>query len=290
MVARPDGACASRARREPRSRPAVGPRTSSTWPASPGVSHQTVSRVINDMPNVRPSTRARVEQAIAQLHYSPSPAARALVTRRTRTIGLVTPGHLRLRPHLDRDGLQLRGPGGALQRRDGERPARRRQGDPRGRRRPAAPAGGRDHAGRRPTSSVLEMVRSLDLSIPVVVAASTARRSPLIVSIDQYRGARSAVRHLAELGHTRILHIAGPKNAAGRDRAGPRLARRARRPAPRDRPAGARRLVRGQRPPARLRPGRPARHGGVRRQRPDVDRPLLRAARARPPGARRTSA
>src|SRR3954466_440988 len=57
-----------------------------------GVSHQTVSRVINDLPNVRPSTRARVEQAIAQLHYSPSPAARALVTQRTRTIGLVTPG------------------------------------------------------------------------------------------------------------------------------------------------------------------------------------------------------
>lgn len=57
-----------------------------------GVSHQTVSRVLNDLPNVRPATRARVEQAIAQLRYSPSPAARALVTRRTRTIGLVTPG------------------------------------------------------------------------------------------------------------------------------------------------------------------------------------------------------
>jgi DNA-binding LacI/PurR family transcriptional regulator len=57
-----------------------------------GVSHQTVSRVLNDLPNVRPATRARVEQAIAQLRYSPSPAARALVTRRTRTIGLVSPG------------------------------------------------------------------------------------------------------------------------------------------------------------------------------------------------------
>ena len=38
-----------------------------------GVSHQTVSRVINDMPNVRPSTRERVEHAIAQLQYSPPP-------------------------------------------------------------------------------------------------------------------------------------------------------------------------------------------------------------------------
>ena len=53
-----------------------------------GVSHQTVSRVLNDMPNVRPATRARVEQAIAQLRYSPSPAARALVTRRTSTLAL----------------------------------------------------------------------------------------------------------------------------------------------------------------------------------------------------------
>ena len=68
-----------------------------------GVSHQTVSRVLNDLPNVRPATRARVEQAIAQLRYSPSPAARALVTRRTRTIGLVAPGVLGLRADLGRD-------------------------------------------------------------------------------------------------------------------------------------------------------------------------------------------
>jgi DNA-binding LacI/PurR family transcriptional regulator len=62
-------------------------------------------------------------------------------------------------------------------------------------------------------AAVLEMVRGLDLRVPVVAAASAARRSPLIVSIDQYRGARSAVRHLAELGHDRILHLAGPANA-----------------------------------------------------------------------------
>ena len=61
--------------------------------------------------------------------------------------------------------------------------------------------------------AVLEAVRGLDLSIPVVAAASAPRRSPLIVSIDQYRGARSAVRHLAELGHHRILHLAGPQTA-----------------------------------------------------------------------------
>ena len=60
---------------------------------------------------------------------------------------------------------------------------------------------------------VLDIVRSLDVGVPVVAAASTARRSPLIVSIDQYRGARAAVRHLAELGHTRVLHLGGPSAA-----------------------------------------------------------------------------
>ena len=58
-----------------------------------GVSHQTVSRVLNDLPNVRPATRVRVEDAIKQLRYRPSPAARALVTRRSRTIGLITTGN-----------------------------------------------------------------------------------------------------------------------------------------------------------------------------------------------------
>jgi DNA-binding LacI/PurR family transcriptional regulator len=57
-----------------------------------GVSHQTVSRVLNDLPNVRPATRERVEDAIKQLRYRPSTAARALVTRRSRTIGLITTG------------------------------------------------------------------------------------------------------------------------------------------------------------------------------------------------------
>ena len=57
-----------------------------------GVSHQTVSRVVNNLPNVRPATRERVEDAIKQLRYRPSTAARALVTRRSRTIGLITTG------------------------------------------------------------------------------------------------------------------------------------------------------------------------------------------------------
>ena len=45
-----------------------------------GVSHQTVSRVLNDHPSIRPETRERVLAVMAQLQYTPNRAARALVT------------------------------------------------------------------------------------------------------------------------------------------------------------------------------------------------------------------
>ena len=53
------------------------------------VSHQTVSRFINDGNHIAPWTRTRVEQAIQKLGFRPSHIARSLVTRRTKTVGLV---------------------------------------------------------------------------------------------------------------------------------------------------------------------------------------------------------
>lgn len=57
-----------------------------------GVSHQTVSRVINDSPDVSEATRARVQEAIDRLGYRPSNSARALASHRSRTIGLIAGG------------------------------------------------------------------------------------------------------------------------------------------------------------------------------------------------------
>src|ERR1700761_5082540 len=54
------------------------------------VSHQTVSRVLNGHPNVRPATRQRVLAAIDELGYRPNLAARALATGRSTALGLVT--------------------------------------------------------------------------------------------------------------------------------------------------------------------------------------------------------
>ena len=54
-----------------------------------GVSTQTVSRVINFRPDVSPETRAKVQQVIKQLGYSPNVIARSLSRGRSNTLGVV---------------------------------------------------------------------------------------------------------------------------------------------------------------------------------------------------------
>lgn len=188
-----------------------GPRAANIFDVArlAGVSHQTVSRVLNDLPNVRPTTRARVEQAIAQLRYSPSPAARALVTRRTRTIGLIAPGTSDYGPasitmHFNLAARAARYSVDTVTLLDADPSGVRAIVEALLRQRVDAIVLIVEDVG------VLDLVRGLDIGVPFVAVAASARRGPSIVSIDQYRGARAAVRHLVELGHSRILHIAGP--------------------------------------------------------------------------------
>jgi DNA-binding LacI/PurR family transcriptional regulator len=176
-----------------------------------GVSHQTVSRVLNDLPNVRAATRERVEKAIRQLRYVPSPAARALVTRRSRTLGLITTGGAEfgsstaavyfneaarderyaviMASLLQANATTLRQAAETLVRQNVE-------------------------AIVLVTSnrSTLELLRSMDLGVPVLAVVSQGSGLHR-VSLDQYAGARRAVRHLIELGHTQIRHICGPADS-----------------------------------------------------------------------------
>ncbi len=57
-----------------------------------GVSAQTVSRVLNNRPDVSFATRELVEKAIANTGYQPSALARGLVSRRSNTLGVVVGG------------------------------------------------------------------------------------------------------------------------------------------------------------------------------------------------------
>lgn len=56
-----------------------------------GVSHQTVSRVINNNDNVRPETRKKVEAAIKNLDYRPNAIARSMARGKTRTLACIAP-------------------------------------------------------------------------------------------------------------------------------------------------------------------------------------------------------
>ncbi len=174
-----------------------------------GVSHQTVSRVLNDLPNVRPATRERVEKAIRQLRYVPSQAARALVTRRSRTLGVVATGLPDYGPSsvllavnesaraagyaviatnlADAAGPSLRSAAELLIRQNVE----------------AIVLVAAERA-------ALDAFEGGELGVPMVAVASEARGRAPRVTVDQYAGARAAVSHLLELGHRDIRHIAGP--------------------------------------------------------------------------------
>ena len=177
-----------------------------------GVSHQTVSRVLNDLPNVRPATRLRVEQAITQLRYRPSPAARALVTRRSRTIGLITTGG----PDYGPSSTVLQFNEAARHARYAVSMASMLESDPESlrsavelllRQNVEAIVLIAAHRG------ALDAVRGVELGVPLIVVESSGRSGFHSVGIDQYGGARKAVRHLVELGHTSIVHLAGPADS-----------------------------------------------------------------------------
>jgi LacI family transcriptional regulator len=74
-----------------------------------GVSMQTVSRVINDRPDVAPETRKRVQQVIEELGYRPSALARSLIQQRTYTLGVVTAGLKYLGPSRTLNGITSKG-------------------------------------------------------------------------------------------------------------------------------------------------------------------------------------
>ena len=177
-----------------------------------GVSHQTVSRVLNDLPNVRPATRVRVEDAIKQLRYRPSTAARSLVTRRSRTIGLITTGNPDYGPSsillgfteaarnarylvsissmLETDVASMRAAVELLLSQNVE-----------------AVVLIAAHRG------ALEAIQGIDLGVPLIAVESSGRSGFHSVSIDQFRGAYDATKYLIGLGHSRIAHVAGPDDS-----------------------------------------------------------------------------
>lgn len=175
-----------------------------------GVSHQTVSRVINNHPSLRAETRRKVEAAIEQLNYRPNRIARALGTRRSGTIGVVA------------SQRNQYGPGAAVV---GVEQAAREVGylvnttnlisaDPEEIR--AALAAQADYRVDgivviAPQQRVLHALDELALDLPYVLLHSRTGDDPHEVFVDQLAGARAATRHLIDLGHRDIYHLTGPQ-------------------------------------------------------------------------------
>ncbi len=174
-----------------------------------GVSHQTVSRVLNNEDTVRPQTRAKVEDAIRVLRYRPSSVARALATRKTHTLGLVSTGN----PLYGPASIALAFNGAARESgyqvitasmADADREEILQAVDVLLRQKvEAIVLVASDH-------SSIEAIDGLELDIPLVTADSSGHGSFPSVSIDQFRGAELATAYLAERGHRSILHLAGP--------------------------------------------------------------------------------
>jgi len=177
-----------------------------------GVSTQTVSRVINDRPDVAPETRGRIQQIIAELDYRPSALARSLIQQRSYTLGVVTSGLKYLGPSRTLNGITSKAEelGYALlleelPRFDTEdiNPrlnsllARHVDGIVW-----AVPEVGDN---RRWVDGILN-----DVPVPVVFLTMQSRPGISTVSVDNYAGGSLATQHLLEQGRRQIGHISGP--------------------------------------------------------------------------------
>ena len=174
-----------------------------------GVSHQTVSRVINEHPNVRAETRERVLAAMRSLNYRRNLAARTLATRESHTLGIV--------------GFEttLFGPESMLY---GIESAARAAGYL------VSVATVRDLSHRQvleavdrlvqhgvdgiiaiaPKPAVTTALTHAPGGMPCVAVGGDGRAGFPTVRVDNTAGARLATQHLLSLGHATVHHVAGP--------------------------------------------------------------------------------
>jgi DNA-binding LacI/PurR family transcriptional regulator len=176
-----------------------------------GVSHQTVSRVLHDSPRVRPETRQRVLDAMKQLDYRPNSAARALVTGRTRTLGVISFDTTLFGPASTVLGIERAAHDAGYFIIIVSLPALTRESvlEALGRLRDRGVDGIIVIA---PQETAADALRDLPLDPPVVAAEAGSGDAVSVAAVDQPAGARLATKHLLDLGHATVHHLAGPSD------------------------------------------------------------------------------
>jgi DNA-binding LacI/PurR family transcriptional regulator len=174
-----------------------------------GVSHQTVSRVINGSPHVRPETRQRVIAAMRELDYRPNPMARALVTGRSNTLGVVSFDTTLYGPASTLFGIERAAHEAgyfiivaslkALNRASVDEAIERL----------------REHGVDgiltiAPQEDAVDALLHAPDDIPHGAVEAGPERGVPVVTVDQFAGGVAATRHLLELGHETVWHVGGP--------------------------------------------------------------------------------
>ena len=180
--------------------------------AAAGVSHQTVSRVMNGRPDVAPETRDRVLQVMQEMEYQPSAIARSLTQQRSFTVGVVTAGLSYVGPSRTLNGIaeQAERMGYALLLKE-------------------LPGFSTNHVQPLLNSLIERRVDGIvwavpevgdnrawlddqagALSVPAIFLTMQTRPGVQIVSVDNYAGGRMATEHLLQQGYRQIAHISGP--------------------------------------------------------------------------------
>ncbi|MEJ6555845.1 LacI family DNA-binding transcriptional regulator [Microbacterium esteraromaticum] len=176
-----------------------------------GVSHQTVSRVLNDHPSIRPETKAKVLDAISVLDYRPNLAARALVTSRSNTLGILsaTVGEFGPTSAIAAIEEAARAEGYSVSTLNLTDTTPEAIGT-------AVRQLGREHVDGivvlAPQVRVFNVLRGMAASVPFVSLQTASGSDGVTLAADQVHGARMITEHLVSLGHSEILHLAGPQD------------------------------------------------------------------------------
>ena len=179
-----------------------------------GVSTQTVSRVINNRPDVAPATRQRVLAVIERLDYQPNIVARSLIRRRSYTLGVVTAGLQYVGPSRTLNGITNMAEELGYTLLLKELPGFKTHDV----------TAILDYLLARQVDGIIWAVQEVgdnrkgfeqrlaSLPAPIIFLTTEERPGFNIISSDNYAGGRLATEHLLALGHRCIGHITGPLN------------------------------------------------------------------------------
>ena len=173
-----------------------------------GVSHQTVSRVLNDHPHVSAKTRAGVLAAIRDLGYRPNAAARTLATGRTKAFGVISLDNTLYGPSSMLYGLEQAAPPDYM-----VAIARLDNFDRHSLHKVIERFLGQAVEGIivvAPQTAAIEALLNLGTEIPLVVIKCGTHAPLPSVAIDNLAGAARATQYLLDLGHKTVHHLGGP--------------------------------------------------------------------------------